>query len=168
MKKTPKKSKDVLEPQLNRIKGRMAETLIQEMFTTMGYNVFHYGMERSVPAITGLLNGIQSENAMQIRQMPDFIIQDAQSKEVFFAEVKYRKSGFYSRKELPANYPWKNALIIVVSPGAVKAVSFAELDAGEEITPKTTNFLNNRKEFKVHYNTLIEFTELATRIFQNI
>lgn len=154
--------------QLNMIKGRIAETLIRELFLAMGYNIFHYGMERSVPAITGLLNGVYSENAMQIRQMPDFIIQQSASKEVFFAEVKYRKNGKFDRKDLPDNYPWTNALFIIVSPGAVKAISFEELDGGEKITPKSKNFLNNRPEFKVHYKTLIDYTELATRIFKNL
>jgi hypothetical protein len=32
-------------------KGRVAATLIQELFLSLGYNVFHYGMERSVPGI---------------------------------------------------------------------------------------------------------------------
>lgn len=30
---------------LNSIKGRVAETIIQELFLAHDYNVFHYGME---------------------------------------------------------------------------------------------------------------------------
>ncbi len=39
---------------LNSIKGRVAETIIQELFLAHGFNVFHYGMERSVPGIAQL------------------------------------------------------------------------------------------------------------------
>ncbi len=38
----------------NSIKGRVAETIIQELFLAHGFNVFHYGMERSIPGIVQL------------------------------------------------------------------------------------------------------------------
>ena len=45
------------------IKGRIAETLIEELFLSLGYNVFRYGMENTVPAITKLLQDVKSEVA---------------------------------------------------------------------------------------------------------
>lgn len=36
---------------LNAIKGRVAETIVQELFLAHEFNVFHYGMERSVSGI---------------------------------------------------------------------------------------------------------------------
>ena len=36
------------------IKGRIAETLIEELFLRLGYNVFRYGMENTVPGIMEL------------------------------------------------------------------------------------------------------------------
>src|SRR6185436_7997296 len=59
------------ERRYNMIKGRIAETLIQELFLSLKYNVFRYGMEHTVPGITELLKGIKSEVAYQIRKMPD-------------------------------------------------------------------------------------------------
>ncbi|MBN2682259.1 MAG: hypothetical protein JXR58_07105 [Bacteroidales bacterium] len=38
----------------NMIKGRIAETLIQELFLSLGYNVFRYGMENTIPGIMEL------------------------------------------------------------------------------------------------------------------
>ena len=45
----------------NMIKGRIAETLIQELFLSLGYNVFRYGMENTIPGIMELLKGVRSE-----------------------------------------------------------------------------------------------------------
>src|SRR6266446_969480 len=39
----------------NMIKGRIAETLIQELFLSLKYNVFRYGMENTIPGIMDLL-----------------------------------------------------------------------------------------------------------------
>lgn len=47
----------------NAIKGRVAETIIQELFLMLGYSVFHYGMERSVPGIAQLTSGAVKRNS---------------------------------------------------------------------------------------------------------
>jgi hypothetical protein len=57
------------------IKGRIAETLIQELFLSLNYNVFRYGMENTIPGIMELLKGVRSDVAQEIRRMPDFVIQ---------------------------------------------------------------------------------------------
>jgi hypothetical protein len=41
---------------LNSLKGRIAEYLIQDLFIQSGYNVFNYGIERQMPGITKRLN----------------------------------------------------------------------------------------------------------------
>src|SRR3989338_2189055 len=53
------------------IKGRIAETLIEELFLSLGFNVFRYGMENTVPGIMKLLKGVRSDVADTIRKMPD-------------------------------------------------------------------------------------------------
>ncbi len=85
------------------IKGRIAETLIQELFLSLGYNVFHYGMENTIPSIMELLKGVRSDVSLQIRRMPDFVIQNPKTKDVFFAEIKFRASGKFSYSDLPKN-----------------------------------------------------------------
>lgn len=70
------------------IKGRIAETLIQELFLSLGYNVFRYGMENTVPGIMELLKGVRSDVAQEIRRMPDFVVQNPETnritKKIFF------------------------------------------------------------------------------------
>src|SRR6187401_1028315 len=104
------------------IKGRIAETLIQELFLSLDYNVFRYGMENTIPGIMELLKGVRSEVANEIRRMPDFVVQSPKNNEVYFVEVKFRASEFFSRKDLAKDYPWQNAYIIVVSKKHIKCL----------------------------------------------
>ena len=129
------------------IKGRIAETLIQELFLNLGYSVFRYGMENTIPGIMTLLKGVKSETAKQIRRMPDFVIQHSKTGEVFFIEVKFRATEEFKRSDLPKDYPYENAYIILVSKKHIKCVSVEELDEGKEISPESKNYLGNRKEF---------------------
>jgi hypothetical protein len=39
----------------NMIKGRIAETLIQELFLSLGFSVFRYGMENTIPRHYGFI-----------------------------------------------------------------------------------------------------------------
>ena len=151
----------------NMIKGRIAETLVQELFLSLGFNVFRYGMENTIPGIMKLLKGVKSDVANEIRRMPDFVVQDTNG-EVHFVEVKFRSSEIFTRKDLAINYPWHNALIIVVSKKHIKCLSFKELEDGKEIYPKCNNYLGNRKEFELNRKVIIEFCDFALKFFQGI
>jgi hypothetical protein len=152
----------------NMIKGRIAETLVQELFLSLGYNVFHYGMENTIPGIMKLLKGVKSEVATEIRRMPDFVIQNPKNDEVFFIEVKFRKSGEYLPKHLPKDYPYSNAYIILVSKKHIKCISVAELEAGKEITPTSKNYLGSRKEFELDKKVIIDFCSFAVQFFEGV
>ncbi len=123
------------------IKGRIAETLIQELFLSLGYNVFRYGMENTIPGIMELLKGVRSDVAQEIRRMPDFVMQNPKTKDVYFVEVKFRASGEFKQKDLPKNYPYENAYIILVSKKHIKCITVTELQDGKEITPTSHNYL---------------------------
>ncbi len=86
------------------IKGRIAETLIEELFLSLEYNVFRYGMENTVPGIMGLLKGVRSDVAHNIRRMPDFVVQKKNG-EVYFIEVKFRAKEEFKFGDLPEDYP---------------------------------------------------------------
>lgn len=152
----------------NMIKGRIAETLIQELFLSLKYNVFRYGMENTIPGIMELLKGVRSEVADEIRRMPDFVIQNPTNNEVHFVEVKFRASGTFARKDLAKNYPWENAYIVVVSKKHIKCITFKELEEGKEISPTSTNYLGSRKEFDLDKQTIIQFCEFAIKFFENV
>ncbi len=150
------------------IKGRIAETLIQELFLSLGYNVFRYGMENTIPGIMELLKGVRSDVAQEIRRMPDFVVQNPKTKEVYFVEVKFRANEEFSLKNLPKNYPYENAFIILVSKKHIKCITVAELQDGKEVTPTSQNYLGKRKEFDLDKDVIIDFCNFAVRFFANV
>ena len=150
------------------IKGRIAETLIQELFLSLNYNVFRYGMENTIPGIMELLKGVRSDVAQEIRRMPDFVIQNPETKDVYFVEVKFRASGEFKAKDLPKDYPYTNAYIILVSKKHIKCLTVQELLDGKEITPETKNYLGNRKEFDLDKDVIIDFCNFAIQFFDNV
>lgn len=152
----------------NMIKGRIAETLIQELFLSLGFSVFRYGMENTIPGIMELLKGVRSDVADQIKRMPDFVIQHPERKDVYFIEVKFRAGETFTLKDLPKDYPYENAYIIVVSKKHIKCITVPELHAGKEISPTTQNYLGNRKEFELDKKVIIEFCEFAVKFFENV
>lgn len=150
------------------IKGRIAETLIQELFLSLGYNVFRYGMENTIPGIMELLKGVRSDVAQEIRRMPDFVMQNPKTKDVYFVEVKFRANEEFSLKNLPKNYPYENAYIILVSKKHIKCITVAELQEGKEITPTSQNYLGKRKEFDLDKDVIIDFCNFAVQFFENV
>ncbi|GAA4736428.1 hypothetical protein [Flavisolibacter ginsenosidimutans] len=150
------------------IKGRIAETLIQELFLALKYNVFRYGMENTIPGIMELLKGVRSDVATQIRRMPDFVIQQPKTNEVFFVEVKFRANGCFSMNDLPDNYPYDNAYIILVSKRHIKCLSVVDLKRGKEITPDCRNYLGSRKEFELDKQVIIDFCDFAVQFFAEV
>lgn len=152
----------------NMIKGRIAETLVQELFLSLGYNVFRYGMENTIPGIMELLKGVRSDVALEIRRMPDFVMQNPKSKDVYFVEVKFRASGEFKFKDLPKDYPYSNAYVIVVSKKHIKCITVSELIKGEEITATSHNYLGKRKEFDLDKEVIIDFCNFAIQFFESV
>ena len=150
----------------NMIKGRIAETLIEELFLSLDYNVFRYGMENTVPGIMKLLKGVRGDVASNIRRMPDFVIQ--KEKEVFFIEIKFRKSEEFKKSDLPKDYPYENCYFIVVSKKHIKCITYAELMEGKEITPSSKNYLGSRKEFDLDKKVIIDFCHFAVKFFKEV
>jgi hypothetical protein len=150
------------------IKGRIAETLIQELFLSLGYNIFRYGMENTIPGIMELLKGVRSDVAQEIRRMPDFVMQNPKTKDVYFIEVKFRTSGEFSAKDLPKDYPYVNAYIVLVSKKHIKCLTVTELLDGKEITPTSNSYLGNRKEFDLDKEVIIEFCKFAIQFFESV
>jgi len=152
----------------NMIKGRIAETLIQELFLSLKYPVFSYGMENTIPGIMELLKGVRTEVANEIRRMPDFVVQNPHTTDVYFIEVKFRANGSFKRSDLPKSYAWENAFFIIVSKKHIKCISFEELENKEEITPTSKNYLGNRKEFALDKEVIKEFCDFALTFFQGV
>lgn len=150
----------------NMIKGRIAETLVQELFISLKYNVFRYGMENTIPGIMELLKGVKSDVADEIKRMPDFVIQNPKTAEVFFIEVKFRAAETFAFKDLAKNYPYENAFFILVSKKHIKCITYNELKEGKTITPESKNYLGSRKEFDLDKETIKIFCDFAIKFFE--
>jgi hypothetical protein len=152
----------------NTIKGRIAETLIQELFLSLNFSVFRYGMENTIPGIMDLLKGIKSEVANDIKHMPDFVIQDPRNSSVYFVEVKFRASETFKFSNLKKDYPYHNAYFVVVSKKHIKCLTYEELKEGKEITPTCKNYLGGRREFDLDKKIIIDFCTFAVQFFESV
>lgn len=150
---------------LNSIKGRVAETIIQELFLAHGFNVFHYGMERSIPGIAQLTRKTNGPVRDKIRSMPDFVVQDPRNNRLHFVEVKYRASGQFSIDDIKGDYPWPHAFFIVVSREHIKCLTYKQLAAGRAITPTCNNLLIVRKDLGLDRELIVRYAQVANRFF---
>lgn len=150
------------------IKGRIAETIIEELFRSLEFQVFSYGMENSIPGIKDLLKGVRGDVSKNIRQMPDFVV--FKDNQAHFVEVKYRASGALKLKDIDTygNYPFENALFVLVTKKHIKCISYKELSEGKEITPTSRNYLGNRTEFDTDKDLIIEYCQYAVKFFENV
>jgi hypothetical protein len=150
------------------IKSKIAETLIEQLFLSHKYNVYRYGMEYTVPAIRESLKAMQPEVAERLKNMPDFVVQHRLYKDTHFVEVKFRANGCFAEAELDKNYPYDDALVIVVSKTDIKCLSVRELRHGLEITPECEYHLTDRPEFDLRKDVVIDFCDFATRFFEAV
>ncbi len=149
----------------NSIKGRVAETIIQELFLAHDFNVFHYGIERSIPGIAQLTRKTNGPVNDRIRSMPDFVVQDPRNHRLHFVEVKYRSSGVFNIDDIKGEYPWPHAFFIVVSREHIKCLTYKQLAAGKAITPTCNNLLIVRKDLDLDRKRIVEFGLLAKKFF---
>jgi hypothetical protein len=111
---------------------------------------------------------IVSDVAQEIRRMPDFVVQDPRNKAVFFIEYKFRASGEFNSKNLPKDYPYGNAYIVLVSRKHIKCLTVEEMRNGAEITPKCGNYLGNRREFNLDKQIIIDFCDFAVQFLNQL
>lgn len=149
------------------IKGRIAETIVEELFKSLGFQVFKYGMENSIPGIMELLTGVRGDVAKNIRQMPDLVV--FKNNQAHFIEVKFRASGELKLSDIEkyGDYPFENALFVLVTKKHIKCISYEELKAGGVISSDGRNhLLGNRKEFETDRDMIIEYTKYAVKFFE--
>ena len=69
------------------IKGRIAETIVEELFRSLGFQVFSYGMENSIPGIKDLLKGVRGDVSLNL-SLPtwtDIVGEKEQDEVIMFA-----------------------------------------------------------------------------------
>jgi len=101
----------------NVIKGRIAETLIEEMFKKSGYQVYRFGYEAILQNISQSNISIKdSDTKDKIRSIPDFVVVSPKGS-IQLIEVKYNSDGKLRKSKLKKyEYFWNEARIILVSP----------------------------------------------------
>jgi hypothetical protein len=149
----------------NIIKARVAETIIQELFIQNRYNVFNYGMERTMPTLIGKIYHDKSEVSTAIRSMPDFVVQHIDSGELLYVEVKFRTSGCFCIKDLLDNFPYENAHFVIVSNKTIKCISFKELKAGKTIVKEDNRHIKAYKCFKLKEESIDRFLIYVNNFF---
>jgi len=89
-----------MEPE-NILKGRMAESLVEELFKQCGNKVYRFGYEAILQNLTQLekLFNRESEVGQRISSIPDFIVINKQGKP-FFVEVKFRTDFVVYSKDI--------------------------------------------------------------------
>ena len=80
----------------------------------------------------------------------------------------YRASEEFSIKDLPKDYPYTNAYIVLVSKKHIKCITVAEILEGKDISPTSKNYLGNRKEFDLDKEIIIAFCDFAVKFFENV
>jgi hypothetical protein len=97
---------------LNTLKGRIAEQLIQDLFINCGYNVFNYGLERIHPSLSKTITTNNKTTGKALRFMPDYVVQSMENGDLFYLEVKFRANGEFYFDEKYTDYPYKNAWFV--------------------------------------------------------
>ena len=139
------------------IKARIAETIVEQMFLKMNYNVYRYGMEHTVPRLINLIEDKNSEVERKIRKMPDFVIE--KEGKINFIEVKFRANGKLDKSDFKG-YPYPEAYVILVSLDNVKCIQIKQLIEGVKINIKANSYLIEasefyEKEYKSDFDNLI-------------
>lgn len=78
------------------IKGRIAETIFEQMFRESGkFTILRSGFEYTLPELAQYANLAEVKAVMtNIRQAPDFVLISQDKKEVHLIEVKYRNHRY--------------------------------------------------------------------------
>lgn len=150
---------------INSLKGRMAENLIQDLFINSGYNIFNYGLERLHPGLSKTLRTNNQKTSKALRYMPDFVVQSNINGDLFYLEVKFRASGIFGFDEKYADYPYKNAWFVIVSPEKIQCMHYKRLSQGKLITPVTNLTLTSVPSFHIEPELLYEYEEYARELF---
>lgn len=150
---------------LNTLKGRIAEQLIQDLFQQSGYNVFNFGLERLHPGLSKLISSNNFSTSKSLRFMPDFVVQSSLNGDLFYLEVKFRANGTFSFDDKYKNYPYKNAWFVVVSPEKIQAIHYKRLISGFDISPDTKYSLLKIKSFHISAQLLEEYEQYCITLF---
>ena len=91
-------------------KGKLAEKLVEGMFSEAGFKVIKAGYENTFKDLADRNNLIQGPAAKYIRHHPDLIVVDKYNR-AYLIEVKYRRYGVIDQKHL-FHYPETQVILL--------------------------------------------------------
>jgi len=105
----------------NLLKGRIAETLFEQMLRDAGcFTILSFGYEKVIPELAHCQNDIHAEETMEIiRRAPDYAVINNETHEVYLIEVKYL---MYPTKEWILHdaqriyESWKPSYLFIATP----------------------------------------------------
>lgn len=116
------------------LNGRIAEVIVERLFTDLGYDLQRFGIEHSNPRFADTAYKKKGPVSKMLRQTPDFVAQRnvPGNSGMWFLEVKYRSNGTCSITDLDKHgpYSYPKALIILVTPEGIRAQSYENLKSG--------------------------------------
>ena len=147
------------------LKGRMAETLIEELLRQCGNIVYRFGYEAIVQNLTQLEERFDrfSEVGERIRSIPDFIIISRRGKPTF-VEVKFRWDGKLHRSDyrsLENIHKLWNAKMIFVNCWEPPYFRVAEPPYVDRNKRLTTSPLAEETEWHIDKNIYDEYERLV-------
>ena len=104
------------------LKGGLAETLVERMFFTLGYEVYPVGYEKILPRLAQFKrnNQLKPKAIQRFEYGPDFFVclPEGDVAQTWEVEVKFRKTGRIRRSEI-IDYENENIIFIVLSPSNI-------------------------------------------------
>lgn len=105
----------------NLLKGRVAETVFEQMFRGAGcFTILSFGYEKILPELANRKNDVKTEETMEIiRRAPDFAVINNETHDVFLIEVKYLRNpnpGIILQNASKMYASWKPSYLFLATP----------------------------------------------------
>ncbi len=146
------------------IKGRLAEAIVEEMFLSMKYRVFRFGMENTIPGFGSRHLPKKGDVANEVRKMPDFVVVSP-DKKINYIEVKYRTDGQFDINDHykdKGGYPYDNAYVILITPRAILIRRASILKKGGKFM-----YLKDCKDFETDKEIILQYIGFCKKFFGN-
>lgn len=167
---TTYRKRDYLTPYTLTV-GRIAESLIQELFLIENYQTFKYGLENTYQYLYKRLRNNNKISSRSLRQSPDLIIYEPCKENLFYAEVKYRSSGVF--KYDPSKFTnyverFPNGYFFIATPTHFYTISFDEMCFKKKIDfmEHPEYLLENSKIFDLRSKSIAHFEKFLS-VFYN-